>query len=459
MSTFEPPSPRARAQHERWLLEITQIPTAAGREFRVERWIEAWAKDRPAARLTRDACGNMVLRLAPGSKRGKGADARPLWITAHLDHPAFVVERIVAPGVLEVSFRGGVMDEYFREARIEVFDAHGTPHAGTITGETSGTPPAGAPPAIVKGAASPFKHYLVELDGDDETAHANIAVGDVGRWLLERAQIIDGLIHTDACDDLAAVAAALSAFDVLIERRKTLTREVCLLFTLAEEIGFVGAIGACRARTVPTNARVINLENSRSFAESPIGGGPIVRVGDRISVFSPTLTDAVARRAEEIAGGPSTPTAAQKNSDVPAWKWQRKLMAGGACESSVFVNAGYESTCVCLPLGNYHNMANLAEVQAGTFQGLPRVAREFVSVADYHNMVDLLIACGERLPAGGSLDERLEKLWNERSFVLPARPGRGKKTAKPSARKPATKSPARKTGTKARTAARSGGKK
>jgi endoglucanase len=228
-------------------------------------------------------------------------------------------------------------------------------------------------------------------------------------------------MHALACDDLAATAAALAAMDVLLGLHATdpaSVGDVRLLFTRAEEIGFVGAIAACRSGTMPMDARVIALENSRSFPESPIGGGPIVRVGDRLSVFSPALTEAVARRAEEIAGGPASVTASQKLADAPAWKWQRKLMAGGACEASVFCASGREATCVCLPLGNYHNMADLAAVQAGTNSARPRVAREFISIADYEGLVDLLVACGRRLPASAPLRERFERLWAERSFVL-----------------------------------------
>ncbi|MCA9286180.1 MAG: hypothetical protein KDA22_13225, partial [Phycisphaerales bacterium] len=73
------PSDRRRATHEQWLLEITSIPTAAGREQRVVRWIQSWAKKR-AKRLSfeRDRHGNVVLRSR--GKAGKGQ--APLYITA-----------------------------------------------------------------------------------------------------------------------------------------------------------------------------------------------------------------------------------------------------------------------------------------------------------------------------------------------------------------------------------------
>jgi Cellulase M and related proteins len=387
-----PISPQQRSQHLNWLLELTDTPTAAGREHRVIDWIKRWVAERPALELRRDETGNLVVL-----RRGSNHE-RPLFFTAHLDHPAFVVERVIAPTVVELSFRGGVMDDYFKDARVLIVTRDGTRHPAVLTGPT--------------GQTEPFKHYTAEL-----AAPADAMPGDVGVWDVGPAQLIDGLVHTQACDDLAAAAAALAAMDVLLADDSA---NAALLFTRAEEIGFVGALAAVRHNTIPRSARLIALENSRSFPDSPIGGGPIVRVGDRISIFTPAMTDAVAARAEEIAGGPSMPTASQKQSEMPAWKWQRKLMAGGACEASVYCHAGYDATCVCLPLGNYHNMADLAAVQAGTNTTPPRVGREFIALSDFEGLVDLLVACGQRLTDRPSLSDRFERLWRDRSFVLEA---------------------------------------
>jgi len=392
--------PEHRRQHLEWLLALTQIPTASGREARVIDWIGRWVAARPALHLAEDQAGNLTVSVQ-GSPRG----SPPVYFTAHLDHPAFVVERLVAPETLELSFRGGVMEDYFKDARVTVYDGSDARHPGTISAKLD-------PPT--DGRGGPFPHYLVELDTPTES----IAVDDVGTWELPAAEIMDGLVHTHACDDLAAAAAALAALDVLV--REAPTQDVRLLFTRAEEIGFIGAIAACRAAepTMPRGSRVLALENSRALPEAPIGDGPIVRVGDRISVFTPGLTAAVAKRAEHVAGGPSSVKASQKLSEAPSWKWQRKLMSGGACEASVFCHAGYEATCVCLALGNYHNMAELAAVQAGTNTSPARVAREFIGVSDFHGLVDLLVACGGSLPAGDGMGAMVDRLWREREFVL-----------------------------------------
>jgi putative aminopeptidase FrvX len=371
------------------LRELTQIPSASGREHRVIAWVKAWMAGQRGLVMETDAHGNITIR------REREPAGRPVYFTAHLDHPAFVVEHLVAPNFIELTFLGGVMEEYFQDASLVVHRESGGQVAARIVSCNGGTP---------------FKRYTAQVA--DATG---IAPGDIAVWDVGPAEAIDGQMHTLACDDLAALAAAIAAYEALGE----CAYPVRLFLTRAEEIGLIGAIGACRERTIPMDARVIALENSRSFAESPIGGGPIVRVGDRMSVFSPGLTDAVAKVAESIAGAPSTVTAGQKISELPAWKWQRKLMAGGACEASAYCAYGYEATCVCLPLGNYHNMADLAAVQEGTNTQRPRVAREFIGIGDYQNLVDLLVACGTRLPdSGGVAVGKFEKLWEERRWVV-----------------------------------------
>lgn len=397
-----------RAVHVDWLMRVTQIPTAAGREHRVIDWIDAWVADRDGIEKRVDAHGNIELRLSDAPETG-----HPVYFTAHLDHPAFVVEE-VRDGELILSFRGGVMSDYFPDAPVRVHHTDEGFIEATIVEEHD---PDGKEWSETD--TRPFKMYRASCDHA-----ANARVGDIGTWELPDAQIIDdefgGIIHTNACDDLAAVAAALCALDeIRIAQAEGKQRtDVRVLFTLAEEIGFIGAIGASKDGFMPKGSRIIALENSRAFPDSPIHGGPIVRVGDRISVFSPELTGAVAKVAERIAGGPALPKASQKMTEMPKWKWQRKLMAGGACEASVFCAYGYTATCVCLPLGNYHNMANLSAVQEGSFEGTPRVGREHVGIDDFHGMVDLLIGCGLDLPQSPGFVERVEKLWDERKFVI-----------------------------------------
>lgn len=384
-------------------LELTQIPTAAGREQNVIAYIERWCAARPQLVLTRDDAGNMTI----AQRETPPTTEPPLYITGHLDHPAFVVERTVGPGTLELSFRGGVMPVFFENAPITLHTSTG-PIDGVLTGKSDPSTPAG-------------QHYLAEFPRGTAPA-----IGDIATWKLPPAEIdAEGVLHTHACDDLVAVAAAMCAMDDLLAKRSRgeTIGDARLIFTRAEEIGFIGAIAACRLGTIPKGARIVALENSRAFPDSPVGGGPIVRVGDRMSVFTPWLTAACAARAEQVFGHPATPTASQTAAAHKDKRpWQRKLMAGGACEASVFCHASYDATCLCLPLGNYHNMPHLTELQDGTYDaakdGPPRCAREFIHTQDYLGLIDLLVALGTNLPSTSPLTPLLDKLYQDKKYVL-----------------------------------------
>lgn len=383
---LEPLSAETRAAHERLLVAVTSIPTATGKEQRVIDYIAQWVAERHALAMTADDAGNLTISR-------KGASPT-LYITAHLDHPAFVVEQLLGdpslPSTLTLSFRGGVMDAYFKDARIAVHTQDGRRLPGTVIDAES---------------PAPLRRCTADLD-----AHVYapaVKVGDVATWDLPDAEIREGLLHAPACDDLAALAAALCAFDAALSNPAA--ANTALLFTRAEEVGFVGAIAACKNGSIPPSARLICLENSRASTDAPIGAGPIVRVGDRMWTFSPALTGAVAKAAEQIAS--------QRAKSANPYKWQRKLMVGGACEATCFGAYGYESTCVCLPLGNYHNMANLDEVQAGD-TSKATIAPECISVDDFHNLVDLLILCATDLPDHEPLSAKMDKLYAERAFVL-----------------------------------------
>ncbi len=376
-------SSKQRAQHRRWLKALTGIPTAAACEHRVVEWVTRWVAARPNLRLRRDGVGNMVITCSRTSK------AAPLLITAHLDHPAFVVRRPSDDREVELEFRGGVHDPYFQDARLEIFDADGGAHRAAVVRLDS--------------SVRPFKRVTCLL-----RAPATLQRGDVGRWALRgrggKPTVAGGLLYAPACDDLAGVAAALSALDVLRNSRSA--GHVGVLLTVAEEVGFLGAISACRRRTVPKRARLICLECSRSFPESPIGAGPILRVGDKMSVFSPDLTNrlGVLMSAYQDAH--------------PGFKTQRKLMPGGVCEASTFAAYGYESTCVCLPLGNYHNMVDIDGVLAGKRPA--RIGAEYISVADFDGMVELLVHFAQHIDSARypSLRERMEQRYRKHGRLI-----------------------------------------
>jgi endoglucanase len=114
-----------------------------------------------------------------------------------------------------------------------------------------------------------------------------------------------------------------------------------------------------------------------------IGGGPIIRVGDRTSVFDSVAT-AHLQEAAKAAG----------------ITHQRALMQGGTCEATAYALYGYRTAAMCVALGNYHNCG------PGD-----RIAPEYVSVEDTLGMARLCVSAATSTPADplADLRGRLEK--------------------------------------------------
>jgi endoglucanase len=287
-----------------------------------------------------------------------------------MDHPAFVVTD-VSGREATFEFRGGVRAEYFDRARVEFVTGPGS--RGQVTSYE---------PATRAGA--------LEVTGPSPRA------GDIARWRLPSRKR-EGRLFAPACDDLAGCAAALATLDRA--RRRPDLRHFGVLLTRAEEMGLLGAIHAAKAGSIPAEARIFSIETSRSSADAPIGGGPVIRVGDAATVFDHDLTNRVSRA---VAGS--------------GLRHQRKLMAGGVCEASAFGAFGYRATGLCLALGNYHNMGNLDEVEAGRAKALPMP--EEVSLADFHGLVDLLIVAANGVDADWDLPRRLDEMYSEGKDLL-----------------------------------------
>jgi endoglucanase len=364
-------------RHQQWLTELTELPTVAGHEDRVVEWIERWAARRKDVRMDRDRAGNVTLRSSVRTRK------QPVVLTAHIDHPGFVVTSVDRSRRVGVEFRGGVHGPYFDDARVDLFDAGDGVHRGTLVD---------------------FDHKTstgaVRLD---RRASA-LAPGDIGRWAFSKRSLgdRDGTLYAPGCDDLAGAAAVLSAFDVI---RKS-APQVRVLLTRAEEVGFIGAIAACKLGTIPDNASLIVVENSRAFRRYPVGSGPVVRVGDASTVFDQHLTNRVTRLVR---------TYVESHEGV---LWQRRLMDGGSCEATAFGAYGYRATSLSLALGNYHNMVDIDGVLAG---GRPaRVGPEYVSLGDFHTLVELLSEVAPKLVAAedAGLRSRLDDLYDDERAVL-----------------------------------------
>jgi putative aminopeptidase FrvX len=136
-----------------------------------------------------------------------------------------------------------------------------------------------------------------------------------------------------------------------------------------------------RARLLPDDALVVAVETSSMAGGRAVqGGGPIVRVGDAIHVFSPRITRWMVALAQELGAADAS------------FRYQRKLMDGGTTEATAYDLYGYETGAACIALGNYHNAGPRGRVAAetvhlGDLEGLVRIfgrMLETVPKADAH---------------------------------------------------------------------------
>ena len=327
----------------RILERLARQPTTSYHEERVAAEATALAKDF-GARVRRDRHGN--LRISPPTPR-KGV---PVWLVAHMDHPGV---EIVAKR--QAVLLGGLAPAYFHRGTRLRFYREGEPVSARVARYSGKT----------------YRFALVPSPDVDRLRR-----GDMGVFELEDFAIRGGLVHARQLDDLAGSSVSLAAMERACRSRRM---NLHALLTRAEEEGFVGTLGAIEDGAIPRNAFIVNVEASKAIPGVEIGGGPVIRVGDRRKSFDP--------HAESLL----LAARAKLPKSKPVQRW---LMSGGTCEATPWGLHGWRATGVAIPLGNYHNQGPRNHLEA-----------EIVAVKDLATAVDLI----ER----GARDPSAAERWDD----------------------------------------------
>lgn len=286
-----------------------------------------------------DRTGNMWVNAR------NAADARnaSLVFVAHLDHPGVVITKfrqsrgkIFAEGEW---LGGGPMDirnfdiKVFSEVNaLSVFD-------GVVVKHTSG--PRGPAHVVIEIKPSPLAIAACTPQGLE-------ALGPWGACLWYGKQGVPAGVTrrrrmwvTKAADDLVGACALMEGL-----RRSGKPRGVVALLTRAEESGFHGTLRVLRDKILdPSKTLMVSVETSSQLPGAELGKGPVVRLGDRSTMFDPKFVYWVGERAAELA---------RENS---SFKYQRRVMDGGSCEATAFNTFGFQVAGISTPLANYHNMS------------------------------------------------------------------------------------------------------
>jgi endoglucanase len=340
---------------------VLRLPTAPYHEQAVRDFVIRYCR-KLGVRVETDRVGNLIVKYGR-SRAGKGAPAKtqagtpvpprsrasgPLVFVAHMDHPGF--EMLDGK---RAEFLGGVPKEMFAKGeRVRVYTSR-----GGVEQKSS----------VVKATIRRFdgsgwpRRKIVELNVDGV-----VRKGDLGMWDVPAFRVSAGKLHATAIDDVLGSVVMLATLTEAVRRK--LRVNLWCVFTRAEEVGFPGALAVIQSKKIPKSALVVSIEMSKERPWARIGDGPIVRIGDRASIFDPAASAFLWRTAERCRAGEST------------FRAQRCLMDGGTCEATAFVGFGYRAGGLCLPLGNYHNIGPNRRPQA-----------EYVSVSDLEQLVKLTV--------------------------------------------------------------------
>jgi len=320
----------------RLLREIGSPPTAPfheeGPRAAIERELE-----RIGVEFRRDSWGNVL------ASHLRGDDARPVALVAHMDHPAFdVVETRGTTARAKV--RGGLFRETFRP-----------PVPILICRDAGDTIPAKGSDLTYEIELENYSIGHLGLEADRP-----LRVGDWGILDLPPFEHAGDDVRMRAADDLAGCALMLSVLAALTSDPRP--HELHAVFTRAEEPGLFGARLIADERALPPDTIVVSIETSRELPGAVHARGPVIRVGDFHHTFDDVAESYLRVAAERIAPLPT----------------QRMLMYGGTCEGSAFIDAGYATTAIAMPLRNYHNA------------GRDGAAPEIISLSDFRSAAALL---------------------------------------------------------------------
>ncbi len=353
--------------------QILSQPTSPFREGHVISLLTHVLEDEKVPHF-QDPAGNIVIGAANQKEYRSLLQVKtdePLRIfIAHMDHPGFHGESWTKDGKLAVRWHGGSPTADLEGARVWIADRSGWQTSGSFVNavlHSSGK-------MIVSGEVRFNWSDLAEIQ--KRSPKGSELFGGFGF----RAPVWQegSTLYTKAADDLVGCFAIVStALDLFGKRKgkkqKTKNTSFLGLLTRAEEVGFIGAIAHFDLGWLDRSRRhlmAVSLETSRALPGAEFGKGPVVRLGDRYTVFDPGKLRVFTELAEKALPG----------------RHQRRIMDGGSCEATAATVYGIPSIGISVPLGNYHNQC---------FEGGPDSrgalgpAPEFVHLDDVHGLLEL----------------------------------------------------------------------
>ncbi|MFV1997751.1 MAG: hypothetical protein ACC641_07040 [Acidiferrobacterales bacterium] len=281
-----------------------------------------------------DPVGNIVIGVTSVKEYRallRGRENEPIRVlAAHMDHPGFHGVKWLPNNHLQVKWFGGSPVKHLNGTCVWLADTNGALGRGTLHS-----------PKLHKS-----KRYLhsAEIWFEIRTLIKGPIASDIfGGFAFRKPVWQSGKrLYANAADDLVGVFAIVET-TIAAFRIKTKTAPPFIgLLTRAEEVGFVGAIAHFELEWLTRAKRpcvFVSLEASRTLPGAELGKGPVVRLGDRRTVYESSYLKTLIDLAQRVLPG----------------RHQQRIMDGGACEAAAATIWNIPAIGITLPLANYHN--------------------------------------------------------------------------------------------------------
>lgn len=379
---------------KKFLLEVLNIPTAPYREGLVLKAFQNYLRENRVPHFS-DSFQNIVVGAeSEGDYKRKisKVDNEPMRLfIAHTDHPGFHGEKWDNKGKLWVKWHGGSPTKFLNGSKVWIADAGGQLDVGTLSDVK-----------MLKSGMAIDSAKVTGLKKIDKSISAKSLYGAF--QFRKHVWSKGAVLYTKAADDLVGSVVIATMAATLYRDHPEAAKSFIGLLTRAEEVGFIGCLGHFSLGWLKLAKRPVlgvSLETSRTLPGAIVGKGPVVRLGDRASIFD--------SRSLEVL----TQVAAKK---LPG-KFQRRVMDGGTCEGTVVTAYGFPCVALSIPLGNYHNQNYEGGPDA---RGKLGPAPEFVHTKDIEGMAVLCHGLMEQgLPWNAPWGPRQQALEKRLSDAMP----------------------------------------
>ncbi|MDZ4677080.1 MAG: hypothetical protein SGI74_06170 [Oligoflexia bacterium] len=329
---------------ERVLKEVFDNPTAPYRENWVLQYVEK-ELNRLKVPYFIDKWGNIIAGVSKPQTLKK---SKKVALMAHTDHPGFHLIKKITKTQWRAQWFGGVPPKT-HNAKVAIYNPllpnkvfYGKILSKKFEGQKKDT----------------FKIQLTNAKNQvDDTCF--------GAFAFPGFQQKKHRVFSRAADDLAGVTIILATFARLNSSQR---KNILGVFTRAEETGFKGALGIIYQNILGHENTVISLEASRQLEGARIGSGPVIRLGDKRTLFDNRVTSLLDLACTEL------------KKINPKINFQRRIMNGGTCEATAFNLHHIKAAGIAVPLGNYHNQrANL------------KPGAEFIDIRDVLGAVEICV--------------------------------------------------------------------